>query len=98
MTSPRPRRQTDQDPTVHNRSDLMPLSRLKMNQPRSSKLPLLLTRTDQQATLQHDNQRMLMNLMVGKPLSLRQSQQDHPIRVLVRTKNPRRVNLNAFIV
>src|ERR1700727_3148046 len=98
MTRPRPRRQTDQDPTVRNRDDLMPLSRLKMNQPRSTKLPLLLTRPDKQATLQHDNQRMLMDLMVGKPLSLKQSHQDHPIRVLVRAKNPRRMNLNALVV
>ena len=76
----------------------MPLSRLKMYEPRSTKLPLLLARPDDQATLQHDHQRMLMNLMVGQPLSLRQSQQDHPIRVLVRAKNPRRVNLNALVV
>jgi hypothetical protein len=76
----------------------MPLSRLKMNQPRSSKLPLSLTRPDKQATLQHKNQRMLMNLMIGKPLSLRQSHQNHPIRVLIRAKNPRRMNLNTFVV
>jgi hypothetical protein len=76
----------------------MPLGRLKMNEPRSTKLSLLLARPDKQATLQHENQRMLMDLMVGKPLSLRQSHQDHSIRVLVRAKNPRRVNLNMFVV
>jgi hypothetical protein len=60
----------------------MPLSRPKINRPGSARLPLL-SRSDPE----HDNQRILMNSMISKPLSLGQSQQDHPIRILVRTKN-----------
>ena len=74
----------------------MTLGRLEMNQGRSAELMLVLTSSDEQPTLQHHNQRMLMNLMISKPLSLRKSQQDHAIRILVRAKNPRRVSLNTF--
>lgn len=96
MPDPRPRRQTDQDPTIRHRGDLMTLGRLEMNQGRSAELMLVLTSSDEQPTVQHHNQRMLMNLMISKPLSLRKSQQDHTIRILVRAKNPGRVSLNTF--
>jgi hypothetical protein len=76
----------------------MTLGRLKMNQRRSAELTPVLTSYDKQPTLQHHNQRMLMHLMIVKPLSLRKSQQDHTIGVLVRAKNPRRVSLNTFSV
>jgi hypothetical protein len=72
------------------------LSRREVHEPRRADLALLITRSNQQPTLDDDDQRMLMNLMIIKPVALRQRQQDHPTRVLIRTQHPRGTSLNPL--
>jgi hypothetical protein len=74
----------------------MPYGGLEVDEPVAPEMLLLGARADDDLAVEDDDERVLVDLVVGEALALGQEKQDDPVGVVIGAQDAGRVRLNRF--